>query len=241
MKAPQILKAFIALLLIVCPILCTIAQTVDTSKYKVSKIEKEIKDIKIVVTQIKSILGTDPLCRATIQTFQNGLLIDSLNFSASCLDPVGDRYGVYVYDNIVSNHAIISKFGSYDSKAVIVNEIGKVFIVLGGFSYFDEQNNLLFSIHHSDNSGFSIFNLNNDKELVAITTGGYDRVQGFCFFKNEYFVETKYYKSQKVKIWKIDFKEQALQPTELNTLPAKETFKGLITHETVGRCNCQCE
>jgi hypothetical protein len=149
----------------------TIGQTESFEKdgFKITRTIRQIGSMKVIVSQNKSINHTDPLCTANIRIFKSEKEIDSFEIPADQFDAVGDRYGLLIYEKLLKHHVIISKFGSYDGKTIIINSKGQKFITLGGFCYPDTKKGLLFSVFHSDLSGFSIFDLNTDKELCSIT------------------------------------------------------------------------
>jgi hypothetical protein len=201
-------------------------------EFKVTQTEKAIGDIKIVISQRKSIRHIDPLCTAEIKIFKNGDLTDSLNISDDQFDAVGDRYGLLIYDELIKNHLILSKFGSYDGQTILINNKGQIFTTLGGFSYLDKKNGRLFSIYHSDISGFSVFDLNTDRELFSLTMNN-DRVQEFYLLGDKYFMKTEQNSSRQEKIWEIDLEKQKLIESKIdrrfmiNPLEELTDYKGM--------------
>ena len=221
--------------------LTTIGQTESFNKdgFKITRAIKIIDPVKVIVSQNKSLTPhTGKDCTATIKIFKNGNPIDSLNISSEEFDGVGDRYGLLVYDEPIKNHVIISKFGSYNGKTIIINNKGQKFITLGGFSSLDKNNGILFSIYHSDASGFSVFDLNKDKELFSITMHE-DRAKEFYLLNNRYFVRTYSNNSNPEKIWEIDLKNKKIRETEIEMSSLKEMkLKELADYK---RINIACE
>ena len=94
---------------------------------------------------------------------KNNIQIDSIIFNE--IEAVGGQYGLLAYSGLIKNHIIISKYGDYDGETIIINAKGEKFITMGGYSFIDNTSGLLFSILDSDLSGFSVFDLNKDKEI----------------------------------------------------------------------------
>ena len=140
-----------------------------TSNFKEIQIEKSIKNIDVIITQYKSKIESPniPYCKAEIEIFKNGIKIDSIYFSE--IEPVGGHCGLLVYNEVQQNHIIISKFGDYDGQTIIINARGEKFNTIGGYVSIDYKSGLLFSIYDSDMAGFSVFDLNHDKEVFKMT------------------------------------------------------------------------
>lgn len=213
----QLLKIILGIVsFIIFPALATIGQTESFIKdgFKITQETRTIGQVKIVISQKKSLTNTDPLCAANIKIFRDTDLLDSLNIPDDQLDAVGDRYGLFVYDELIKNHLVISKFGSYDGQTIFFNSKGQKFITLGGFCYPDKENGLMFSIYHSDIAGFSVFDLNTDKELFSITMNN-DRVREFYLLGNKYFMRTERNNSTQEKIWEIDLEKQKITESKM--------------------------
>lgn len=176
--------------------------------FKITKTTKELDNVQVVISQFKSLTQTDPLCRADIKILKDGVLLDSIKISADQFDAVGDRYGLLIYEKQIKNHIVITKFGSYNGQTIIINNKGQKFTTLGGFSSLDNENGLLFSIYHSDLPGFSVFDLNKDKELFS-TTLSENRPLEFYLIGEKYFVKT-ISDATKEGIFEIDFKRKKI-------------------------------
>jgi hypothetical protein len=214
------------------------AQTESFNKdgYKITRTIRIVDDIKVIISQSKSLNYTNPPCTANIRIFKNDIQIDSLLIPGDQFDGVGDRYGLLIYEKPVKNHVIITKFGSYDGKTIIINNKGRKFVTLGGFSSLDSQNGILFSVYHSDTSGLSVFDLNTDKELYSVimfdsTAMRNERVREFYLYKNEYFVKTDQNNINQWKIWKIELTKKKLVEADRNTILKAEHLKELTDYK----------
>jgi len=203
----------------------------------ITKTTKKLDNIQVVISQFKSQVLTDPTCRADIKILKDGLLIDSLVFSSDKFDAVGDRYGLLIYEELIKNHIVITKFGSYNGQTIIINNKGQKFITLGGFCALDTDNGLLFSIYHSDLSGFSVFDLNKDIELFS-TTLPKDRPRDFYLKGNKYFVRTTLYDSTKEKIFEIDFDNKKIIENDINVKSTCDKIVQLIDYKEIN-VNCK--
>jgi len=226
--------------------LISLGQTESFKKdgFKITRTIRRVGDIKVIISQKKSLNYTDPLCSANIRIFKNDKQIDSLEYLANQLEGVGDRYGLLIYEKPIKNHVIISKFGSYEGKTIIINNKGQKFVTLGGFSSIDVQNGLLFSVYHSDASGLSVFDLNTDKELYSMMSDygkmEYERAREFYLFKNKYFVKTDQNEDNKWKIWEIDLKNKKLTETNKDIISQAERLKELTDYDyKVTKISCE--
>lgn len=217
--------------------LISIGQTESFNKdgFKITRTIKRVDDIKVIISQNKSLNPTSSPCTANIGIFKKDKQIDSLDIPGNQMEGVGDRYGLLIYDELIKNHVIISKFGSYDGKTIIINNKGQKFVTIGGFSSLDMQNGLLFSAYHSDEGGFSVFDLNTDKELYSITmfkdkAMSKDQVRAFYSFNNKYFVKTDQNDNQ-TRIWKIDLTNKKLVQTNSDIILQAERLKELTDYK----------
>jgi hypothetical protein len=106
---------------------------------------------------------------------------------------------------------------------------GQKFITSGGFCYLDKKKGMLFSIFHSDKSGFSVFDLNTDKELCSITMDK-DRAREFYFFENRYFVSTYQNDANPGKIWEIVLAEKRIKESNMNIKLQAKRLKELADY-----------
>lgn len=235
----KIFKNSVIAILFLLHVLTTLGQveSFDKDGYKITRTIKNIDGVKVIISQNKSLSHTDPLCTANIRIFKNNKQIDSLIISDDQFDAVGDKYGLLVYEEMIKNHVIISKFGSYDGKTIIINSKGKKFITIGGICFLDKKNGLLFSIYHSDLSGFSVFDLNTDKELYSITLDP-DRARKFYLLDNRYFVTTDQNDSNPEKIWEIVLNTKKLIETNINIKLQAEPLNALTDYKGI---NISCE
>jgi hypothetical protein len=203
------------------------------------EIKKSIKNIDVVITQFKSLNESleIPFCRAKIEILKSGTKIDSINFSE--IEAVGGNYGLIVYDNLVKDHIIISKFGDYDGQTIIVNKKGQKFITVGGYSYFDSTSGLLFSIYDSDLSGLTVFDLNDDKEIFKITDIE-DRPQEFYKYPNNRFLFSAINDESEIKsIWEIEFELDRIMQLDLTTQDVRgKELKRLTDYDELD-INCE--
>ncbi len=183
--------------------------SIEKDGFKISQMTKTVKDIKVLFTQKKPLTKSNFYCTASIKIFKSNKLIDSLIVSPDELEPVGSDYGLLIYNELINDHIIVSKFGGYDGRTIIINNKGKMFNTTGGICCPDYKHGLLFSIYNSDNHGFSIFDLSKDREIFSQIFEK-DEVMGFFLSDGNYFVKTKQYKSQTERIWQIDIKTKKI-------------------------------
>ncbi|AZQ64719.1 hypothetical protein EI427_21075 [Flammeovirga pectinis] len=187
------------------------------SETKETQIKKSIENIDVIITQYKSLIESPniPYCRARIEILESGKKIDSIEFSE--IEPVGGHYGLLVYNEIIKDHIVISKFGDYDGQTIIINGKGEKFLTIGGCVSVDNDNGLLFSIYNSDLAGFSIFDLNKDKEIFKMTDIE-DRPQEFYKYSNNRFLyKASNDETDNESIWEIEFEMDRIMQLDLRT------------------------
>jgi hypothetical protein len=215
-------------------------QIKSSKDYKETQIKKSINNIDVIITQYKSLIESPdiPYCRAEIDILKNGIKIDSVNFSE--IEAVGGHYGLLIYNEKIKNHIVISKFGDYDGKTIIINEKGQKFITIGGCIYVDIKNGLLFSIYNSDLAGFSVFDLNKDKEIFKMIDID-DRPREFYRYSNNRFLykATSNDETEVESIWEIEFEMDRIIQLDLtnNDINGKQLKKLSDCKEN----NVQCE
>ncbi len=229
-------KKLIILMVLFFSITDILSQTNNTDIYKINEIIKTIGKINVKVFQYKSKISSPniPQCKAVIRIFDNNNLIDSIEFSN--IDAVGGYYGLLIYPELINNHVVISKYGDYDGRTIIINDKGQKFITIGGYSFLDISEELLFSIYDSDLSGFSVFNFNTDKEIFKMVDMG-DRPQKF-YKKNSkyYFLSVNDETGQKI-IYEINLKKHKILKGNIN-VNNDYLLKEMADYEKI-KINCE--
>ncbi len=218
--------------------LCSYAQN-EKSNFKETKTKKSISNIDVIITQYKALIESPeiPYCKAVIEILKNEIKIDSIDFEA--IEPVGGDYGLLVYNEQIKKHIIISKFGDYDGESIIINEKGEVFKTIGGRIFADTENGLLFSIYDSDISGFSVFDLNNDKTIFEMTDIEDRPYEFYKFSNNRYIYKANNDESNSESIWEIEFDMDRIMQLDLTD----EDLKGKKLNEMIDykEININCE
>ncbi len=192
-----------------------------SSEIKVSQIKKSFNNINVIITQYKSLIEAPkiPYCRAKIEILKDGIIIDSIGFSE--IEPVGGHYGLLAYNEIIKDHVVISKFGDYDGQTIIINENGEKFETTGGCVSVDNESGLLFSIYNSDLAGFSVFDLNEDKEVFNMIDIK-DRPREFYkYLNNRFLYRATNDETENESIWEIKFKLDRIMQLDLTSKDIK--------------------
>jgi hypothetical protein len=205
---------------------------------KVTTIERQINDVKIIVRQVKSLVESPnvPICKAEIMVSKNNILLDSLKFDA--IEALGGCYGLIVYSPLIENHLIISKYGDYDGRTIVINEYGKIVSITGGNVYYDKESSLLFSIYDSDLSGFSIFDLKSDSVLVEMEDMS-SRPIGFYKNSNLYYIQTIDDETEELEIWEVEFDLHRILNVEIELESIKDMILPGLTDYSKIEINCE--
>jgi len=205
---------------------------------KVTTIERQINDVKIIVKQIKSLVESPnvPLCKAEILVSNNNKLLDSLKFDA--IEALGGCYGFIVYSQLIDNHLIISKYGDYDGRTIVINENGRMVSIVGGNVYYDEESSLLFSIYDSDLSGFSIYDLNSDMLLLEMEDMS-ARPIGFYKNNNSFYIQTIDDETEELAIWEVKLDLQRILKVDIELESIRDMILPGLTDYSKIEINCE--
>ncbi len=211
----------------------------STESVKMTEIKRDIGSIHVKVIQFKSLVESPdlPLCRAKILIFKNNIQIDSIVFNE--IEAVGGQYGLLTYSGLIKNHIIVSKYGDYDGETIIINAKGEKFITIGGYSFVDNSSGFLFSILDSDLSGFSVFDLNNDKEIFK-KVDIEDRPQRFYKTSNNgYLFQAINDETEKITLWEIKFNLDKIIQTDYDINKIK--YGELLGLSNYDKISIDCE
>jgi hypothetical protein len=232
-------KKTVLIILVLLSGFASIGQVKSSDKFKVTQITREINDIKVIVSQSKSLIESPgiPHCKADIKIIKNDNPFDSIEFPD--IEAVGGHYGLLVYKELVNGHLIISKYGDYDGETIIINGKGQKFETIGGYSYVDSSSWLLFSIYYSDLAGFSIFDLKDDRELVALGDLENRPMEFFKTTGNRYFFRAINDETEKETTWEIDIVKKKIKQVEPDLNENKTAILPQLTDYKVLDVNCE--
>lgn len=101
-------------------------------------------------------------CRAWIKVIRNDSTIDSLYFDNMAAGK--GCAGIYMDNRQPDpNHFILTKFGDFDGRTLIINKQGQIRNITGGKYFITRDKRYLFSIYESDLSGIAVFDFRYDK------------------------------------------------------------------------------
>jgi hypothetical protein len=206
---------------------------VDEERLEVSEKTYSLNDTKIVLTQTKG-NGREFYCKTKLLIINDSKVIDSLEFTP---EPVGGDYGISRPIE-VDNHLIFTKHGDYDGRTIIINNKGQVFNIIGGISYFDKKNKLLFTIHESDLSGIAVFDLTTDSLKFEISELEIEPTSFHMVFENRYFFNAINNDLEKV-IWEIEFDLDRIIQVDLDTNDINQD--NVLKTWNMEEVSCECE
>ena len=205
---------------------------------KVTTIERQINDVKIFVKQIKSLVESPnvPLCTAEILVSNNDKLLDSLKFDA--IEALGGCYGFIVYSQLIANHLIISKYGDYDGRTIVINENGRIVSIIGGNVYYDKGSSLLFSIYDSDLSGFSIYDLKSDILIFEMEDMS-ARPIGFYKNPDSFYIQTIDDETEELAIWQVELDLHRILKVDIELESIRDMILPGLTDYSKIEINCE--
>ena len=137
-------------------------------KFIIKKEQNILGTITVDIIQVKPIKHADSKqfsCRTWLTIKEKQKTIKELTQD---MEGVGGCYGFYFPDKQPNKDLIvISKFGDYDGRLLIVNNKGEVKDYLGGKFYVSTDNKYVFSNYDSDLSGTSIIDLTKNELIYS--------------------------------------------------------------------------
>ena len=108
-------------------------------------------------------------CRVVLKIRKGNAVIDSLLIEGC--DAVGGCSGIYVADEQPSkDYFVLSKFGDYDGRILIVDTSGSIQSFFGGHYFVSADNRYLFSPYSSDLPGLTVLDLSKNQVLYTSDT-----------------------------------------------------------------------
>jgi hypothetical protein len=158
------------------------------SKYSVKIDTFSIKTFKVELVQVKH-KDEQPLdknsayCRIWLTVKSGNQIIDKL-FYPECLAVAGCS-GIYADGQPNKDYIILSKFGDNAGQLIIIDNTGKIKTYPGGGYSISDDLKYLFSIHDSDVSGITVFDLSKNK--LVFTNNLKSELADFYKIDNKYF------------------------------------------------------
>jgi len=122
-------------------------------------------------------------CNAGIKVFKNNAQINQLYFNL--IEPVGDRAGLVFSSQPIKDLIIISKYGDYDGRIIIISEKGQIQNYRGGSYFITGNGKFIVSPWHSDLSGITVYDAVN-KKVVAQKESQF-AISDWYLFQDEYY------------------------------------------------------
>jgi len=158
------------------------------SKYAVKIDTFSLKTFKVELVQVKhkDIQPSDKnsaYCRIWL-TVKNGNQITDKLFYPDC-QAVGGCSGIFADGQPSKDYIILSKLGDYSGQLIIIDNTGKIKTYPGGGYSISDDLKYLFSIHASDVSGLTVFDLSKNK--LVFTNKLKSELADFYKIGNKYF------------------------------------------------------
>jgi len=154
------------------------ADTFDFAGFKIELIQTKLRDYKTYDS-------TAAYCRIWLTVKMGNTTVDKL-FINNC-EALGGCSGIYASEEQPrKDFFILSKFGDYDGRILIIDSSGKIKSFIGGHYYLSSDNRYLFSPYSSDLSGLTVYDLSKNKILFTSDTIR-TYLADFYYFDNKYF------------------------------------------------------
>jgi len=207
----------------------------DTFNFRTLKIEL----IQVKLTDHKNSDSTSVFCRIWLIVKNSRVIIDKL-FINDC-ESVGGCSGIFTSPKQqVKDYFILSKFGDYDGRIILIDTSGKINSYFGGQYYLSSDNKYLFSTYNSDLAGLTVYDLSQNKVLFtsdSIST----YLSDFYFYDKNYFaiVSEDVKRHNQTDIVTFDFKlNNLLKSTVNDSYISKAKQLKVFNKFTYEPCNC---
>ena len=213
-------------------------------KYSIKADSFDFRNLKIELIQVKltdhkNFDNTSVFCRIWLTVKNGSEIIDKL-FINDC-EAVGGCSGIFASpEQQVKDYFILSKFGDYDGRIILIDVSGKIKSYFGGQYYLSSDNKYLFSTYNSDLVGLTVYDLSQNKVLFTSDTLR-TYLADFYFCDNNYFaiVNDDIEKPNETDIVTFDFKTNSLITSTVNDsyISKANQLKGynIFTYEP---CSC---
>lgn len=160
------------------------------TKYSVKIDSFSLKTFKIELVQVKqkdsqTSDNNSTYCRIWLTVKRGNEIVDKL-FYPEC-QAVGGCSGIFSEGQPSNEYVILSKLGDNSGQLIIIDNTGKIQTYQGGGYSISDDLKYLFSIHNSDVSGLTIFDLSKNK-LVFSSDKLNSELADFYSSNNKYFV-----------------------------------------------------
>lgn len=207
---------------------------IDTFSLKTFKIE-------LVQVKLKAEQPTDntAYCRIWLTVKSGNTVIDKL-FFPEC-HAVEGCSGIYSEGQPSKDYILLSKFGDNAGQLIIIDNTGKIQTYPGGGYSVSDDLKYLFSIHDSDASGATIFDISKNK-LVFSTDKLKEELADFYKSGNKYFVveiDDDATSENQTNILTVDFVAGRLNKSTVNDqYVEKATRLKTYNRYTFSPCSC---
>jgi len=177
-----------------------VAENSINAKEVTGKKSYDINDIEVFIDQKRV---NDFACRSlVIINNKKNKEIDTIKITS---EPVGGNFGLSCIHKL-ETHYVISKYGDYEGKTIIINAKGKIFEFDGGDTYYDIRNQLIFSVFSSDLNGLNVFDLKADSIIFSFDDTFDCRPSSFYYSENDRLLMLcDNYSESQDQVWEFEF------------------------------------
>jgi len=160
------------------------------TRYTVKVDSFSLKSFKIELIQVKPKAeqtsdNQSTYCKIWLTVKSGNTIIDKL-FFPEC-HAVAGCSGIYSDGQPSNEYVILSKFGDNSGQLIIIDNTGKIHSYPGGGYAISDDLKYLFSVHDSDTSGLTVFDLSKNKLIFSIDKLN-SELADFYHSGNKYFV-----------------------------------------------------
>ncbi len=130
----------------------------DVYHTQISKSTLKNVEIKIIEIFNKKYFENKKLyCRAWIIILKHDSVISKMYFDNMAAD--GGCSGLYWPKSQPANYFIVSKFGDYDGRTLLIDTNAVIHNIPGGRFFISRDSRFVFSVYDSDRNGFAVFDM----------------------------------------------------------------------------------
>lgn len=203
-----------------------------TTKVKLNQLTVEIRNFK----DVKNFAAYT--CKGEIEVFKDQQSLSKAAFEKITQEGV---YGLFLHHNVLPNHVIVTKFGDFDDKTIIINKKGNIFTLNGSTIFIDSIQHLVFVLNFTEKGEVTVFDLLSD-EKIAYFENIEQMPERIFKDRGHYWVQSSNFNTSKKTYYRIDINAKTLTKLKLKKRGLYLDIQSLQNSKSSGfKCQCDCE
>jgi hypothetical protein len=206
-----------------------------TSKYTLTADTTNFGKVQIITNMVASKESSNGfLCRSWLTIRKNHKVLKQKFYE---IEPVGGCSGIFLPSaQPLATYFIISKFGDYEGKTLLIDTTGKLVELKGGSYSISADKRYLFSLWDSDVSGITIFDLTTGKTILSKENENDKEYNDIYFQDGKFYVSS--FENNYVETIDVQNKRISMSDRPKGFLKKTNKLKIYNDVQTLAKCNC---